>query len=198
MLPKPLQNLIDSFSRLPSIGPKTAERLSFYLLKETDQNIKLFAQALSSLKSNLFFCTTCFNIDEKSPCRICEDDKRNKNIICVLENPLDLISIEKSGIFKGQYHVLNGVLSPIDGIGPNDLKINELIARIDKNTQEIILALNPSMEGEATSQYIKSKIDTLGLKVQVTRIARGLPTGSNIEYADEVTIQNALEGRRNL
>lgn len=198
-IPRPLQKVINSFSRLPGIGPKSAEKLAFYLLKEKNEYLEEFSNALINLKNDLRFCSICFNIDESSPCSVCIDQKRNEKLLCVVESPLDLIAFEKSKSFYGFYHILHGVLSPIDGIGPSDLKIKELLTRItEKPPTEIILALNPSLEGEATSSYIKKQIESLNLNIQISRIARGLPTGSNIEYADDLTLRNALEGRQSL
>jgi recombination protein RecR len=200
MLPKSLQRLINSFSRLPGIGPKTAERLAFFMLKESDENINYFASAIQEFKKNLKFCKICFNIDEEEICKICNNKNRNQNIICIIENPLDLIAIEKSEFYNGVYHVLNGVLSPIDGIGPKNIKIDELINRVknNKNIEELIMALNPNMEGEATCSYIKNQIKQLGIEIKISRIAKGLPTGSNIEYADNLTLENALQGRQEM
>jgi len=199
MFPKSLQKLINAFAKLPGVGPKTAERLAFFMLKENDEDVNSFASAIKELKTNLKFCKICFNIDETEICKICSDTNRDQNIICIIENSLDLIAIEKSGIYKGLYHVLHGVLSPIDGIGPKDIKIDELIQKVaSKEIDELIMALNPTMEGEATCSYIKNQIDQLERPIKISRIAKGLPTGSNIEYADNTTLQNALQGRQEM
>jgi len=196
MLPISVQNLIDEFSKLPGIGPKSAARLTFYLLSKPKDDILKLGSAVSDLTLNLRYCKCCFNISESEKCQICEDTKRDKKIIAVVEEPLDVIALEKSYGFSGVYHVLGGSISPINGIGPGDLRINQLISRLDYQIEEVILATNPDLEGEATAAYIKDKISNLGLKIKVTRIARGLPVGGDLEYADEVTLKRSLEGRR--
>ena len=197
MLPKSIQNLIDELSKLPGVGPKTAARLAFYLLSKPDSDISNLGESILNLKKKLKLCPNCFTITEDELCRVCADDKRNKTIIAVVEEPLDIIALEKSGGYVGIYHVLGGAISPIDGIGPEDLRIIELTKRLkDGSIDEIILATNPSLEGEATAAYIKDQIDKLGLKISITRIARGLPVGGDLEYADEVTLRRSLEGRR--
>lgn len=204
MLPKSIINLIEEFSKLPGIGPKTAARLTFYLLTKSDQDVNNFGNVINDLKKGLQNCQICYNITTTNPCLICGDSKRNKSIICVVEEPLDIIALEKTN-FPGVYHVLGGVISPIDGIGPENLRINQLLDRlINESVEEVIIATNPSLEGEATSMYISKRID--GLKkegkiknnLKLTRIARGLPVGGDLEYADEVTLSRALEGRREL
>lgn len=198
MLPKSIQNLIEEFSRLPGIGPKTAARLTFYLLTKSHQDVDKFGQAILDLRSNLKNCAKCFNIAESNPCAICDDRQRQKSLLCVVEEPLDIIAIEKTG-YNGLYHVLGGVISPIDGIGPEHLRINELLERLNKQSvEELILATNPSLEGEATAIYISKQLpNTLSQnEIKITRIARGLPIGSDLEYADEVTLKRAIEGRR--
>lgn len=203
ILPDSVQNLIEEFGKLPGIGPKTASRLAFYLLTKSDQDVESLGQAVLSLKKNLVICSTCFNIGEKSPCDICADPKRDKSKLMVVEEPLDVVALEKTG-FDGQYHVLGGVISPIDGIGPENLRIKELLAKLkksplrqsaDSGIKEVILATDPSLEGEATAMYIAKQIQKEGLKNKVTRIARGLPVGGDLEYADEITLTRALEGR---
>ncbi|EKD56450.1 MAG: Recombination protein RecR [uncultured bacterium] len=204
MLPKSITNLIEEFSKLPGIGPKTAARLCFYLLTKSDHDINSFGSAINDLKKGLQNCPICYNIATTNPCLICQDNKRNKSIICVVEEPLDIIALEKTN-FTGLYHVLGGVISPIDGIGPENLRINQLLNRLtDISLEEVIIATNPSLEGEATSMYISKRID--GLKkegkiktnIKLTRIARGLPVGGDLEYTDEVTLSRALEGRREM
>lgn len=193
-LPNTVQNLIDEFSKLPSIGPKLAARLTFYLLSKPEADIKDLSSAIAGLKSSLYECRICYNISETETCSICASGDRNPRILMVVEEPLDVIAFEKTGIFPGHYHVLGGVISPIDGIGPEDLRINQLIARIKNNEiEELVLATNPSLEGEATAAYIKSLLK--GQAFKITRIARGLPVGGDLEYADEVTLSRSLEGR---
>lgn len=196
ILPIPLQNLITEFSKLPGIGPKTASRLSFYLLKSRNEDVDLFAKALGELKRTVTFCSCCFNLTEKNPCPICSDLKRDKSMICVVEEPMDIVAINSSGEFNGLYHVLHGAISPINNIGPENLKINELLNRVKlyPEIKEIILATNPNLEGEATAMFIAKLLKPLGIKI--TRIARGLPSGGDLEYADEITLSNALKGRK--
>lgn len=197
MLPKSLQNLIDELSKLPGIGPKSAARLAFYLLTKPDGDVTNLGESISNLKKNLKYCSKCFNITEQQICKICEDEKRNQKLLAVVEEPLDIIALEKSGGFSGIYHVLGGAISPIDGIGPEDLRIAQLLGRISGDgIKEIILATNPSLEGEATASYIKDQIGKKGIEISITRIARGLPVGGDLEYADEVTLRRSLEGRR--
>lgn len=201
IIPDSVSNLIEEFSKLPGIGPKTASRLTFYLLTKPDSDIERFGQAFLDLKKSLQYCEICFNITEDSPCEICADEKRDKSKIVVVEEPLDIVAIEKTD-FNGFYHVLGGVISPIEGIGPEDLRIKEILEKIkkDENIKEIILATDPSLEGEATAMYLAEKIKKQSLpekgKVKVTRIARGLPIGGDLEYADEITLTRALEGRK--
>lgn len=193
-IPKPIQNLIEAFERLPGIGPKTAERLTFYLLNAPKEQAEALAESALEMKEKTVICSTCFNIGEKDPCFICSDPSRDQNIIMIVGNPLDVLSLEKAN-YKGLYHVLGGVISPLENIGPDELHIRELLPRLrDGKVKEIILATNPTMEGEATAMYIQRLIFPLGVKV--TRIARGLPVGSDIEYADETTLSRALEGRK--
>lgn len=197
MLPKSLQNLIDELSKLPGIGPKSAARLAFYLLTKPDSDVLNLGESIVNLKKNLKHCAECYNITEEQVCKICHDNKRSRAVLAVVEEPLDIIALEKSGGFTGIYHVLGGAISPIDGIGPEDLRIAQLINRIAKDgIKEIILATNPSLEGEATASYIKDQISKKGIKISITRIARGLPVGGDLEYADEVTLRRSLEGRR--
>lgn len=197
MLPKSIQNLIEEFSKLPGVGPKTAARLVFYLLSKPESDIENLGEAVLNLKKNIKSCSECFNISESEMCRVCEDDQRDKSLVCVVEEPLDVIALEKSGGISGIYHVLGGSISPIDGIGPEQLRILELLERTKRGgIAEIILATNPSLEGEATAAYIKDKIAEQGIKIKITRIARGLPVGGDLEYADEITLKRSLEGRR--
>ena len=193
-VPKSVQNLIEAFERLPGIGPKTAQRLTYYLLHAPIEEAKALADAAIGMKEKTKICSICFNIGEEDPCQICSDSSRDKEIIAVVENPLDVLALEKAN-FKGLYHVLHGVISPLENIGPSEIHIRELLPRLkDGSVKEIILATNPTMEGEATAMYIQRLISPLG--ISVTRIARGIPFGGDIEYADEVTLGKALEGRK--
>lgn len=194
IIPKTVQNLIDEFSRLPGIGPKTAQRLTFYLLRGSKERTEALGEAVSALKSNIKICSVCSNLAESDPCVICGDARREQSQIMVVEEPLDIIAFEKTGKYDGVYHVLHGAISPVDGIGPDDLYIKQLLDRVHKGkVNEIVLATNINVEGEATAMYLAKIIEPLGIKL--TRIARGLPVGSDIEYADEVTLTRALEGR---
>ncbi len=195
MLPSALKKLIDELSRLPGIGPKTAQRLAMHLLRSPHQRIKPLGEALLSLKDGLAFCEECWHVTETSPCGICNDPAREKHQLCVVEDVLDVLAIEKTGKYKGLYHVLHGVLSPIDGISAEQLKISELFSRIDKHPEikEIVLATNPSLEGEATALYINKHLN--GRNIKISRIARGLPIGSDLEYADAATLGKALLNR---
>lgn len=197
-LPKALSRVVENFERLPGIGPKTAQRLAFYLLHVPQSDLDSFATNLSNLKKQTILCSTCFNIGESDPCWICSEVDRDVSTLCIIEDALDLLAIERSGKYKGMYHVLHGVIDPLNSIGPDDIYIPQLLDRIKKeeeNIKEIILATNPTMEGEATSLFIQKEIgNSNGLKI--TRIGRGLPIGSDIEYADEITLERALEGRR--
>jgi len=196
MLPKNIQNLIDEFARLPGIGPKSAARLAFYLLTKPEYDLQRFGETLLNLKGNLRFCPECYNITDNDKCLVCRDDRRNRSLLAVVEEPLDVIALEKSGGFKGIYHVLGGSIDPLNGIGPEDLRIKELISRLGSdNIEETILATNPDFEGEATASYIRQKISESGIEIKITRIARGLPMGGDLEYADEVTLKRSLEGR---
>lgn len=201
-LPKSVRNLIEELSKLPGVGPKSAARLAMHLLHSPDSRVKPLGQAILGLKDNVVFCETCWNIAEENPCNICTDFGRDQSIICVVEQILDVVALEKTGEFKGVYHVLHGALSPIDAIGPEQLKLEALFERLGKNVSaggrsgvvtEVILATNPSLEGEATALYIQKHLRDFDVKV--TRIARGLPVGGDLEYADEVTLSRALVGR---
>ncbi len=199
LLPAPIQNLIDAFSRLPGIGPKTASRLTFYLLDAPEDISRDLAEALAALKSGIAYCERCFNITAagQSLCEVCANETRRQDVICVVESPLDAIAIERTGVYEGVYHVLHGALSPIEGIGPDDLKLRELFARLaEGEVSEVILATNPSMEGDATAMYIQRQLE--GSDVRVTRLARGLPVGGDLEYADQNTLLRALLGRQRM
>lgn len=188
-----IEAVVELFAGLPSIGRKTAQRLTFFLLRQPDDVVRRFAEALGQLKENVRFCSVCFNFTEKDPCPICSSAKRNRTVICVVEEPNDVMAVEKTGEYRGLYHVLHGAINPLDGIGPNDLKIIDLISRVTAEVEEVILALDPNVEGEVTTQYIARLLKPLG--VRVTRIARGLPIGSDLEFADEATLSRALESR---
>ena len=199
MLPDPIQNLIFALERLPGIGPKTASRLAFYLLRAPEEVPGSLAEALADLKDKIAFCQECFNITAagRERCEICESSQRDGSTICVVEEPLDVLAFERIGAYKGKYHVLQGVLSPIEGVGPDDLKIKPLLERVQRGgVKEVILATNPSMEGEATAQYLQPRLQSLGVKV--TRLARGLPVGGDLEYADQNTLLRALTGRQEM
>jgi len=198
-LPEPVQNLIDAFSRLPGIGPKTASRLAFYLLRAPEDMSQSLAQALVGIKHETGLCETCFNITHKDAkiCEVCTSEQRDRTTLCVVEEPLDVLAIEKTGGYNGLYHVLHGVLSPIEGIGPENLKIRELLERIQENEfNEVILATNPSMEGDATAMYLHERLAEFDLRI--TRLALGLPVGGDLEYADQNTLLRALSGRQKL
>jgi recombination protein RecR len=195
--PEPISKLIDSFMKLPGIGPKTAVRLAFFVLNMKEDTVLDFAKALVNAKRNLTYCSSCGHITDKDPCYICEDERRDRTTICVVQDPKDVIAMEKMKEYNGLYHVLHGAISPMDGIGPEDIKIPELLKRLQDDTvQEVILATNPNIEGEATAMYISRLLKPTGIKI--TRIAHGLPVGGDLEYADEVTLSKALEGRREL
>ena len=190
-----VKRLVEEFSRLPGIGPKTAQRLTYYLIRSSVEQSESLASAVLSIKKSIVLCTVCFHITEKDPCGICAEETRDSGRICVVEEPLDVIALERTGSFDGLYHVLHGSISPINGVGPGDLQINSLIERLtDGSVKEVILATNPNLEGEATSMYINNLIS--GMDILVTRPARGLPVGGDLEYADEATLGRALEGRQ--
>ncbi len=198
LLPRSLQRVIESFERLPGVGPKTAQRLAFYLLHVPQEELDLFADSLTSLKKNTVLCTICKNVTESDPCAVCSDPSRVQSIICVVEQPTDVLSIEKTGKFKGVYHVLHGVIDPLNNIGPDEIYLADLLKRKQtaaEKVEELILAMNPNMEGEATAMYLQKQLTANGQQVKVTRLAHGLPVGADIEYADEVTLSRALEGR---
>lgn len=193
--PDSIKNLIDQFSKLPSLGPKSAERIVFYLLKQSKDDLKKLTKNIENLKDEIKICQSCFNISTKSPCPICTNRQRDHATICVVAQLQDVLVIEKTGEYNGLYHVLQGVLNPIEGITPEKLRIKELINRIKKDgIKEIIIATNPDLEGESTAMYLTRQLKPL--KVKVTRLAKGLPVGADLEYADEITVSNALKGRR--
>ncbi len=210
LLPKSIEKLIESFEKLPGIGPKTASRLTFYLLHVPQSELDQFAEALKNLKKATVYCSKCFNIGEEDPCSICADIERDESVVCVVEQPIDILSMEKTGKYKGVYHVLHGAIDPLNNIGPDEIRIAELLERIKSGKiREVILATNPNMEGEATAMYIKREILNLSFSWQadksqnsnktgiiITRLAHGLPVGGDLEYADEITLGKALEGRR--
>lgn len=198
-LPEPVQKLVDAFARLPGIGPKTASRLTFYLLRAPDDISQSLSEALIGIKQETALCEMCFNITRKDTpiCEICASDQRDRSTLCIVEEPLDVFAIEKTAGYNGLYHVLHGVLSPIEGIGPEDIKIKELYERLKQNDfSEIILATNPSMEGDATAMFLHDHISQLNIRI--TRLARGLPVGGDLEYADQNTLLRALAGRQSL
>ena len=218
-IPKAITNLVESFERLPGVGPKTAQRLAFHLLHVPQGELDRFAQSVQNLKKDTVICSICFSVDETDPCSICSDDRRNQGIICVVEQPLDILSLEKSGKYHGVYHVLHGRIDPLNNIGPDEIRISELMQRVKSQespsriatqsvagggVMEIILATNPTMEGEATAMYIAKQLKVLhsassgqeSEKLKVTRIGRGLPTGADIEYADSTTLDQAMTGRQ--
>jgi recombination protein RecR len=200
--PEPVIRLIEAFAQLPGIGPKTASRLTFYLLRRPAEQAEVLADALRDLKQKIVFCSECSNITEANPCVVCQDEGRDRSIVCVVEEPLDVLAIDRTGEYRGLYHVLHGAISPVEGIGPDELRINELMGRLKEAglkgqpVQEVLLATNPNLEGEATAMYLARLIQPLGIRV--TRLARGLPVGGDLEYADAVTLSRALEGRREM
>ena len=196
-VPDSVTRLIDEFSRLPGIGPKTASRLTYYLLRAPADQVKALGEAIVQLRERITFCSRCFNITESELCAICSDTRRDQYSVCVVEEPLDVLAIEHTGEYRGLYHVLHGAISPVEGIGPEDLRIHELVERVRKEPiREVILAVNPSLEGDATAMYVQRQL--LGSDVRVTRLARGLPVGGDLEYADAITLARALEGRRDV
>ena len=197
VLPRSVQHLIDELARLPGIGPKSASRLAFYLLRAADDQAADLAAALQELKTTTQLCSVCFNITENDPCPICSDDGRDRRMLCIVEEPLDVVAIEKAQAFDGRYHVLHGVISPVEGVGPDELKIAELVARLEANDFiEIIIATNATLEGDSTALYLQRRLAPFGVKL--TRLARGLPVGGDLEYTDEITLGRALEGRQEM
>jgi recombination protein RecR len=194
---EPVSRLIEELHRLPGIGPKTAQRLAYFLLRASEEQARALAEAIVSVKERIVLCSACQNITEADPCSVCRDERRDRAKICVVEKPLDVLALERTRNYDGLYHVLHGVLSPMEGVGPGDLKIGELLARLrEGSVREIILATNPNLEGEATAMYLSRLVAPLGVKV--TRLARGLPFGSDLEYADQMTLSRALEGRQEI
>ncbi|TDQ38267.1 recombination mediator RecR [Aureibacillus halotolerans] len=195
--PEPISKLIDSFTKLPGIGPKTAVRLAFFVLNMKEDDVLDFGRNLVNAKRKLTHCSVCGHITDKDPCSICSDGHRDQSVICVVQDPKDVIAMERMREFSGLYHVLHGAISPVDGIGPEDISVADLLKRLqDETVQELILATNPNIEGEATSMYISRLVKPTGIKI--TRIAHGLPVGGDLEYADEITLSKAMEGRREL
>lgn len=195
-LPGPVQRLIDEFGRLPGVGPKTASRLVFHLLRVPSQQARDLSEALRELTEGVVYCQRCFNIADSSPCAICRDASRDAGTLCVVEEPLDVAALERTREYHGLYHVLHGTVSPLNGVGPDDLRIRELIQRLGvEPVRELILATNPSLEGDATAMYVERAVRAVAPQIRLTRLARGLPVGGDIEYADEVTLARAFEGR---
>jgi recombination protein RecR len=197
MYAEPLARLIEELSKMPTVGPKTAQRLAFYILRMAPEDATKLSQAILDAKARIRYCTICFHITDVDPCSICSNPARTRSMICVVEDPRDVLAMERTREYRGQYHVLHGAISPLDGVGPDDLKITELLTRVQSGeVTEVIVATNPRVEGEATALYLARIIKPLGIKV--TRIAHGLPVGGDLEYADEVTLAKALEGRREM
>jgi recombination protein RecR len=198
-VPPVVERLIEAFARLPGIGPKTASRLTFHLLRGSDTEAEELAEALRAMAVGTRWCSVCYNITgvDADPCSICQDASRDAGVVCVVEEPLDVVAIDRTGLFRGRYHVLHGAISPVEGVGPEDLRIDELITRLDGGPiHELILATNPTMEGEATAMYLKRRLE--GRDLRITRLARGLPSGGDLEYADTGTLSQALEGRQEM
>jgi len=192
----PIGKLVEQFRRLPGIGPKSAARLAYHVLKMDNSQVAALAQAIVEAKERVGYCSVCFDLTDTDPCQICRSEGRDQSVVCVVEDPKDVAAMERTREFKGLYHVLHGALSPLEGVGPDDIKVKELLARVNQGLQEIIMATNPNVEGEATAMYIAKLLKPLGVKV--TRIAHGLPMGGDLEYADEVTLSKALENRREM
>ena len=194
---KPLARLVGEFEKLPGIGPKSAQRLAFYVMRLSDEEAKSLGDAIAEVKAKIGYCQTCYNFTDQDVCEICRDSRRSDTHICVVADPRDLIAIEKTGEFRGKYHVLGGVLAPMEGIGPDQLKLRELLARLQTiEAEEIVLAMNPTVEGDATAMYLAKLLKTLGLRV--TQIAHGVPVGGDLDYADQATLIQAYDGRREL
>ena len=194
---EPVSRLIEEFNKLPGIGPKSAARLTYYLLRMPKEEVLALAEAIIAVKEKTVLCSSCQNITDSNPCAICSSRERDHSIICVVKEPLDILALERTGQYKGLYHVLHGVISPMDGVGPDDLKIKELLQRLkSESVKEVILATNPNLEGEATAMYLHRLLSPMGIRI--TRLARGLPVGGDLEYADEVTLTHALEGRQEI
>ena len=199
-VPEPITRLMEAFARLPGVGPKTASRYTFYLLRAPDELSRVLAEAIGELKEKTRLCSVCFNITDTDPCAICRDEHRDSGVITVVEEPLDALAIERTGNYKGRYHVLHGAISPVEGIGPDQIRLRELVNRVGKGgVGEVIIATNPSFEGDATANYIQRELSALPVNgTKITRLARGLPTGGDIEYVDPVTLTRALLGRQAL
>lgn len=201
-IPKPIASLIESFEKLPGIGPKSAQRLTYYLLRVPQNELESFAENLSTLRKHTVLCSSCRNVGETDPCSICADQGRDASVVLVVEEALDILVFEKTGKFKGLYHVLHGAINPLENIGPDELYIEDLIKRVSQKNghtvEEVIIATNPTMEGEATAMYLDKKIKEKAPKVKITRLGMGIPTGADLQYADETTLTQALEGRRTL
>ena len=194
-VPEPLTKLINELSKLPGIGPKSAQRLAFHLLRSSEETTKALVIAVEDMKKQVDLCSICFHITDKDPCQLCQDEERDESVLCVVEQALDVIVLERTGQYRGRYHVLQGVLNPMEGIGPEDLKISELLQRVQSgNIGEVIMATNPSLEGESTAMYVQRLLTPHG--VRITRLARGLPSGADLEYTDEITLAHAFEGRQ--
>jgi recombination protein RecR len=194
---EPIARLIEEFGKLPGIGPKSAQRLTYYLLRSPSGEVAALADAIRNLKEKLALCSVCLNITDSDPCTVCRDEERDHSKICIVEEPIDILPLERTKKYKGLYHVLHGVISPSDGIGPDELKIKELLSRLnDGMVTEVILATNPNLEGETTAMYLQRLVSPLGIRI--TRLARGLPYGADLEYADDVTLSRALEGRQEM
>ena len=194
-VPEPLTKLINELSKLPGIGPKSAQRLAFHLLRSSEETTKSLVIAVEDMKKQVDLCSICFHITEKDPCQLCQDEERDESVLGVVEQALDVIVLERTGQYRGRYHVLQGVLNPMEGIGPGDLRINELLQRVQSgNIEEVIMATNPSLEGESTAMYVQRLLTPHG--VRITRLARGLPSGADLEYTDEITLAHAFEGRQ--
>ena len=193
--PEPLTRLINELSKLPGIGPKSAQRLAFHLLRSSEETTKALVIAVEDMKKQVDLCSICFHITDKDPCQLCQDEERDESVLCVVEQALDVIVLERTGQYRGRYHVLQGVLNPMEGIGPEDLRIGELLQRVQSgNIGEVIMATNPSLEGESTAMYVQRLLTPHG--VRITRLARGLPSGADLEYTDEITLAHAFEGRQ--
>jgi len=201
-IPKPLAKVIEDFERLPGIGPKTAQRLTYYLLHIPQVELESFGEDLVNLKKETVLCSICRNVGESEPCQICQDRSRDLSMVLVVEQPLDIFAFEKTGRYKGLYHVLHGNINPLDNIGPDELYIDDLLKRLkgdkSKRTKEVIIATNPTMEGEATAMYLAKKLKIDNSKVLITRLGMGVPTGADLEYADEITLREAIDGRREI
>ncbi len=194
-VPEPLTRLINELSKLPGIGPKSAQRLAFHLLRSSEETTKALVIAVEDMKKQVDLCSICFHITDKDPCQLCQDEERDESVLCVVEQALDVIVLERTGQYRGRYHVLQGVLNPMEGIGPEDLRISELLQRVQSgNIGEVIMATNPSLEGESTAMYVQRLLTPHG--VRITRLARGLPSGADLEYTDEITLAHAFEGRQ--